>query len=127
MRPWPLPRLASPAEVRDVFFYEPIILGDKDSRDVQLTLHPVEDGGGWTFQVHSRPYGDRDAEWSLNADGTVVAGVDDEPAPDPADSIDAATERLTRTRPQQLFDTFADNGAGMGAHLVHFPENAVGR
>ena len=75
---------------------------------MQLTLHPLEDGGGWTFQVHSRPYGVRDAEWSLNADGTVVTGVEDEPVPDPADSIDAAIERLNRTRPQQLFETFAD-------------------
>ena len=98
----------APAQVRDVFFYEPIILPDKASREVQLTLHPLEDGGGWTFQVHSRPYGERDAEWSLNADGRIVTGVDDEPAPESAESIDAACERLSRTRPQQLFDTFAD-------------------
>ena len=78
-----------PAQVQEVFFYEPIILGDKDSREVQLTLHPADDGQGWTFQVHSRPYGDREADWSLNAGGTVVAGVEDEPAAEPADSIDA--------------------------------------
>ena len=76
-----LAAVSAPAQVRDVFFYEPIILPEKDSREVQLTLHPLEDGSGWTFQVHSRPYGERDAEWSLNADGTVVTGVDDEPAP----------------------------------------------
>ncbi|OBI81017.1 type I polyketide synthase [Mycobacterium sp. 1245805.9] len=103
--------IGAPAQVRDVFFYEPIILPDKNSREVQLTVHPLEDGGGWTFQVHSRPYGDRDAEWSLNADGRIV-GADsdaaDEPASEPAESIDAACERLGRTRPQQLFDTFAD-------------------
>jgi acyl transferase domain-containing protein/D-arabinose 1-dehydrogenase-like Zn-dependent alcohol dehydrogenase/acyl carrier protein len=103
-----LAAVGTPAQVRDVFFYEPIILGDKTSREVQLTLHPVEDGGGWTFQVHSRPYGDRGAEWSLNADGRIVTGADDEPALEPAESIDAACERLARTRPQQLFDTFAD-------------------
>ena len=97
----------APARVQEVFFYEPIILSDKSSREVQLTLHPLEDGGGWTFQVHSRPYGVREAEWSLNADGTVVTGVDDEPAPS-AESVDVAIERLSRTRPQQLFDTFAD-------------------
>ncbi|OBA76806.1 polyketide synthase [Mycobacterium sp. 1554424.7] len=99
--------VGAPAQVRDVFFYEPIILPDKNSREVQLTVHPV-DGGGWTFQVHSRPYGDRDAEWSLNADGRIVSGDDDEPALEPTESIDAACERLGRTRPQQLFDTFAD-------------------
>ncbi len=97
-----------PAQARDVFFYEPIILPEKASREVQLTLHPLEDGGGWTFQVHSRPYGDRDAEWSLNADGRIVTALDDEPALEPAESIDAACERLGRMRPQQLFDTFAD-------------------
>ncbi len=32
----------------------------------------------------------------------------DESAPEPAESIDAVCERLGRTRPQQLFDTFAD-------------------
>ncbi|MCV7103870.1 SDR family NAD(P)-dependent oxidoreductase [Mycobacterium palustre] len=102
-----LAAVGTPAQVRDVFFYEPIILGEKTSREVQLTVHPVEDGG-WTFQVHSRPYGDRDAEWSLNADGRMVSHVDDESALEPADPIDAATERLSRMRPQQLFDTFAD-------------------
>ncbi|OBJ89050.1 polyketide synthase [Mycobacterium gordonae] len=106
-----LAAVGAPAHVRDVFFYEPIILPDKSSREVQLTLHPLEDGGGWTFRVHSRPYGVRDAEWSLNADGTVVSGVLDEPAEPAAeapDSIEAATERLGRTQTQQLFDTFSD-------------------
>ena len=102
-----LAAVGAPAQVREVFFYEPIILPNKSSREVQLTVHPVEDGG-WTFQVHSRPYGEREAEWSLNADGRIASGVDDEPAPAPTDSIDAACERLGRTRPQQLFDTFAD-------------------
>ncbi|OBI22961.1 polyketide synthase [Mycobacterium sp. E2327] len=103
--------VGAPAQVRDVFFYEPIILPDKNSREVQLTVHPLEDGSGWTFQVHSRPYGDRDAEWALNADGRIVGGdgdAADEPALEPTESIDAACERLGRTRPQQLFDTFAD-------------------
>ena len=103
-----LAAVGTPAQVRNVFFYEPIILGDKHSREVQLTLHPVVGEGGWTFQVHSRPYGERDAEWSLNADGRIVSGVDDQPAPEPSEPIDAACERLGRTRPQQLFDTFAD-------------------
>ncbi len=102
-----LATVGAPAQVREVFFYEPIILGDKTSREVQLTVHPVDDGG-WTFQVHSRPFGDRDADWSLNADGRIVSGVDDEAASEPTESIDAACERLGRTRPQQLFDTFAD-------------------
>ncbi|HKH50580.1 MAG TPA: acyltransferase domain-containing protein, partial [Mycobacterium sp.] len=110
-----LAAMPTPAEVRDVFFYEPIILGDKDSRDVQLSLHQSDDGEGWTFQVHSRPYGDREAGWSLNASGTVVTGIADDVASDPADSVDAALERLTRTRPQQLFDTFADNELAWGA------------
>jgi NADPH:quinone reductase-like Zn-dependent oxidoreductase/acyl carrier protein len=105
----------TPARVQDVFFYEPIILTEKASREVQLTLHPLEDGSqdgtGWGFRVHSRPYGVSDAEWSLNADGTVVngaAGVDEEPASDAAEPIDAAIERMERMRPQQLFETFAD-------------------
>jgi acyl transferase domain-containing protein/short-subunit dehydrogenase/acyl carrier protein len=103
-----LAAVGPPARVKDVFFYEPIILPEKSSREVQLTLHPLEDGGGWTFRVHSRPYGVRDVEWSLNADGTVVSGIDDEPTPEQADPIDAAIERMNRMRPQELFETFAD-------------------
>ncbi len=98
-----------PARVKDVFFYEPIILPEKTSREVQLTLHPLADGSGSTFQVHSRPYGDHDADWSLNAEGTLEPGaVADEPAAEPAEPVDAAVERLERMRPQELFETFAD-------------------
>ncbi|KUH82265.1 MULTISPECIES: type I polyketide synthase [unclassified Mycobacterium] len=106
-----LAAVGSPARVTDVFFYEPIILPEKSSREVQLTLHPGSDGSERRFQVHSRPYGDRDADWSLNADGTVLAGVPDvadEPEPEHADPVDAAIERMERMRPQDLFDTFAD-------------------
>lgn len=102
-----LAAVGPPARVKDVFFYEPIILPEKDSREVQLTLHPLGDGG-WKFQVHSRPYGVRDAEWSLNADGTVTTGVDDEATSEQADPIDAVIERSNRMRPQELFETFAD-------------------
>ncbi len=103
-----LAAVGAPARVKDVFFYEPIILPEKSSREVQLTLHPLEDGTGSTFKVHSRLYGIRDAEWSLNADGTVVTGVDDEPVSENADPVDTAIERLNRMRPQELFETFAD-------------------
>jgi acyl transferase domain-containing protein/NADPH:quinone reductase-like Zn-dependent oxidoreductase/acyl carrier protein len=103
-----LAAVGPPARVKDVFFYEPIILPEKASREVQLTLHPLENGGEWSYRVHSRPYGVRDAEWSLNADGTVVTGVDDEPVSEQADPVDEAIERLNRMRPQELFETFAD-------------------
>src|SRR5574337_518923 len=104
-----LAAVGAPARVQDVFFYEPIILPEKSSREVQLTLHPLEDEGVWSFRVHSRPYGVHDAEWALNADGTVAAGADDEAAAsDSADPVDAAIERMQRLRPQELFETFAD-------------------
>ena len=98
----------APAHVKDVYFYEPIILPDKVSREVQLTLHPQDDG--WKFQVHSRPYGVREAEWSLNADGTLGSGADtDAPAEDaPTLSPDEAVEHMNRTRPQELFEIFND-------------------
>ncbi|MEO3758976.1 type I polyketide synthase [Mycobacterium sp. B14F4] len=107
-----LAAVGPPARVKDVFFYEPIILPEKSSREVQLTLHPRESEGEWGFQVHSRPYGERGADWSLNADGTVVSGVSsgtdpDEPAPQ-EDPVDEAIERCNRMRPQELFETFAD-------------------
>ncbi|HUB57786.1 MAG TPA: SDR family NAD(P)-dependent oxidoreductase, partial [Mycobacterium sp.] len=104
-----LAAVGTPARVKEVFFYEPIILPEKASREVQLALHPLDQGDGWKFQVHSRPYGVRDAEWSLNADGTAVSGVqEDEPAAEPADPVDAAIERMERMRPQELFETFDD-------------------
>ncbi len=100
---------AAPARVKDVFFYEPIILPEKASREVQLTMHPLESEGGWKFQVHSRPYGVRDAEWSLNADGTVIAGADPQTStPDTVNPVDEELERMTRTNPQQLFEIFND-------------------
>ncbi|MDH6195952.1 acyl transferase domain-containing protein/acyl carrier protein [Mycobacterium frederiksbergense] len=105
-----LAAVGTPARAKDVFFYEPIILPEKSSREVQLTLHPLEDGSVSKFQVHSRPYGERDAEWALNAEGTAVTGVGDDTddsaeAPDP---VDEAIERMERMRPQELFETFAD-------------------
>jgi acyl transferase domain-containing protein len=103
-----LAAVGTPAHIKEVFFYEPIILPEKASREVQLMLHPLDGGEGWKFQVHSRPYGVRDAEWSLNADGTAVSGVEVEPVVDPADPVDAAIERMERMRPQELFETFAD-------------------
>ena len=103
-----LAAVGPPARAKDVFFYEPIILPEKSSREVQLTLHPLEGGGESSFRVHSRLYGVRDAEWSLNAEGTVVTGIDDEPVSDNADPVDAAIERMNRMRPQELFETFAD-------------------
>ncbi|KUI35886.1 polyketide synthase [Mycobacterium sp. IS-1590] len=101
-----LAAVGAPAQVRDVIFYEPIILPEKASREVQLTLRPEGDGDEWRFQVHSRPFGERGGEWSLNADGTVVSGVGDHPASE--DPIDEAIERCNRMRPQDLFETFAD-------------------
>ncbi len=104
-----LAAVGTPAHVKEVFFYEPIILPEKASREVQLTLHPLDEGNGWKFQVHSRPFGVKDSDWSLNADGTAVPGVEeDEPAADPVEPIDTAIERMERMRPQELFETFDD-------------------
>ena len=97
----------APARVKEVFFYEPIILPEKASREVQLSMRPLEAGNGWKFQVHSRPYGEREAEWSLNADGTLASGIDTD-AIEPDEAVDEVIERLSRTSPQQLFETFND-------------------
>ncbi|MGV0643805.1 SDR family NAD(P)-dependent oxidoreductase [Mycolicibacterium sp. XJ2546] len=103
-----------PARVQNIFFYEPIILPEKSSREVQLTLHPLdnagENGAEWKFQIHSRPYGERGGDWSLNADGTVTsddAGIADDPA-SYEESIEDIIERCTRSRPQELFELVAD-------------------
>ncbi|MCH9731294.1 MAG: SDR family NAD(P)-dependent oxidoreductase, partial [Actinomycetia bacterium] len=121
-----LAAIGAPARVKNVFFYEPIVLPEKSSREVQLSLHPLdgsaEDEGGWSFKVHSRPFGVRDAEWSLNADGTVESGFTDsseltestestdQPESDKTEPLplDEAIERFERMRPQELFEFFAD-------------------
>ncbi|OHU31154.1 polyketide synthase [Mycobacteroides franklinii] len=108
-----LAAVGTPARAKDVFFYEPIILPEKSSREVQLTLHPLEDGSGSKFQVHSRPYGERDVDWSLNAEGTVVTGIGEDAEPtsetaEPVEPVDAAIERMERMRPMELFEIFAD-------------------
>ncbi|OBF29198.1 type I polyketide synthase [Mycobacterium sp. ACS4331] len=103
-----LAAVGTPARVKDVFFYEPIILPEKASREVQLTLQPQQTDGELKFQVHSRPFGEQGADWSLNAEGTVLTGADDGPASDQDDPVDEAIERLERMRPQDLFETFAD-------------------
>lgn len=102
-----LAAVGTPAHAKDVFFYEPIILPEKASREVQLTLQAPADGGQ-KFQVHSRPYGARDAEWSLNAEGTVVSGPGDRAPDEETEPVDEAVERLNRMRPADLFETFAD-------------------
>ncbi|KUI22420.1 polyketide synthase [Mycobacterium sp. GA-1285] len=106
-----LAAVGAPNRAKDIFFYEPIILPDKSSREVQLTLHPLDNDGELSFTLHSRPFGVRDAEWSLNADGTVV-GTDptatDEPVSQSEEPISEAVERLGRMRTQDLFETFAD-------------------
>ncbi len=103
-----LAAVGTPAHAKDVFFYEPIILPEKASREVQLTLHPLENSES-KWQVHSRSYGESGAEWSLNAEGTVASGVADDAAePQDTEPVDEVLERLNRMRPQELFETFAD-------------------
>lgn len=104
-----LAAVGTPARAKEVFFYEPIILPEKASREVQLTLQPLSQDGESKFQVHSRAYGEKGAEWSLNAEGVVATGADDADAPaEPQEPVDQAVERLERMRPQDLFETFAD-------------------
>ncbi len=125
-----LAAVGPPARVKDVFFYEPIILPEKSSREVQLTLHPLEGDGEWSFRVHSRPYGVRDAEWSLNADGTVMtrrlrhhrrAGTRD------CGSRRRGNRAAEPHAPAGVVRDLRRHGAGMGADLVRFPEVAVAR
>ncbi|MEO7275553.1 MAG: type I polyketide synthase, partial [Vicinamibacterales bacterium] len=105
-----------PAELQEVFFYEPMIFSDRESRDVQLTLRTAEDGapGTRTFEVHSRPCDDRDAAWSLNASGTLLTEQSDVECPEAAEALEAILERLSPVRPQQLFDAFAENDLKWG-------------
>ena len=106
-----LAAVGPPARVKDVFFYEPIILPEKSSREVQLTLHPLEDGGDVELQGAQPPI--RCSRCRMVAERRRHRRHrrlrrHDEPAPEQSDPIDAAIERLNRMRPQELFETFAD-------------------
>ena len=103
-----LAAVGTPARVKDVFFYEPIILPEKSFSRGAADAASARRRQRSTFQVHSRPYGVRDAEWSLNAEGTVVTRCRRRAGPEQPDPVDAAIERLNRMRPQELFETFAD-------------------
>ena len=100
---WRWLRVGSPAPGK-VFFYEPIILPEKELSRTQPTVIR------WTGMVSpgaQPPYGERGVEWSLNADGTAVSGVDIEPVSDKTDpDIEKTIGRLDRMRPQDLFETF---------------------
>ncbi|HKP40452.1 SDR family NAD(P)-dependent oxidoreductase [Mycobacterium sp.] len=109
-----LAAVGAPVTVTDVYFFEPILLADKDSREVQLAMRQRDDGLGWTFQVHSRPWGDREAEWALNAEGAAASGVGASDAPAPQEPVEEMLEGLVRLRPQQLFEVFADNELALG-------------
>ena len=99
-----------PAELRDVFFYEPIIFTEKEAREVQFTLRAAEDAAPTlrAFQVHSRPWEDRESQWSLNASGTLVV-EQQESLPEPEETLETIRERLSPMRPQQLFESFTQN------------------
>src|SRR5262249_25336153 len=86
-----------------------MIFSDTESREVQLTLHAVEDAkpGMKKFDVHSRPYEDREAPWSLNASGTLITEPSGAPVTENRDSLETVLERMTPKRPQLLFDGFA--------------------
>src|ERR1700744_680802 len=104
-----LAAVGTPAHVKEVFFYEPIIRPEKASREVHRPVHPLDEGNGWKFQVHSRAYGVKDADWSLSAGapGAPVAEKD-EPVAEPVEPVDTAIERMERMNPQELFETFDD-------------------
>ncbi|MGE0059761.1 MAG: SDR family NAD(P)-dependent oxidoreductase, partial [Dehalococcoidia bacterium] len=105
-----------PVEAQEVYIYEPIIIGDRESREVQLTLHPSEDGapGTKTFQIHSRPSDDKEAQWSLNAGGTLVPAAKEALGADAGETIDTIVQRMTPKLTQELFDGFEENDLKWG-------------
>ena len=104
-----LAAVGTPARVKDVFFYEPIILPEKSSREVQLTSASAR--GRQRFELPRCT-----AARTVSRCRMVVERRRhrrhrrpiDEPAPEQTDPVDAAIERLNRMRPQELFETFAD-------------------
>jgi len=104
-----------PAQLREVFFYEPIVFTGDEVRDVQLCLHAPDGAspGTKTFEVHSRPRLDRDAPWTLNASGSLVIEPAEAEA-SRAEAIDAIIGRLSSQLPQRLFEGFADNELNWG-------------
>ena len=110
-----LAALGAPARLREVFFYEPIILRDKNLANLQLTLRSAAEGDGQTFEVHSRPYGDRESLWSLNAGGAVGipwSGCRGRRTGRPMDSV---LEKLKRIQTAAAVRRVRRQRAGLGA------------
>ncbi|MFF5900959.1 type I polyketide synthase, partial [Streptomyces argenteolus] len=80
----------------------PLILPETEALQVQVVVGSPSDDGARAVSVHSRPLGDRDAPWTLHAEGALLPQA---PAPDfdlvawpPADAVSVpvagAYERL---------------------------------
>ncbi len=108
-----LAAVGAPARAENVFFYEPIILPEKASREVQLTLHPVAGRGCARASVDVRGAQPalrraRRRVVAVTPTGPSWPAPSSRPPPSRAAPIDEVIERLDRMRPQELFDTFAD-------------------
>jgi acyl transferase domain-containing protein/acyl carrier protein len=57
-------------EIRDVYFLNPLMVGDDEEREVLLSL--VKNGGGGDFLIKSRP-GSGKGEWQNHAAGKIAA------------------------------------------------------
>ncbi len=80
--------------------------------------------------MHSRPYGDRIADWSLNAEGTVVSGLEDASrgaGVEEDDPVDEAIERMEPDAPAGTVRDLRRPGTVMGPELVRFAQVAVAR
>ena len=64
--------LADCPVIEELVLHTPLVLFDHPPTDVQITVHPVEDGGRRPFTVHARTGGEHPATaWSLHATGVL--------------------------------------------------------
>jgi acyl transferase domain-containing protein/threonine dehydrogenase-like Zn-dependent dehydrogenase/short-subunit dehydrogenase/acyl carrier protein len=84
--------LGRPASIADGWLRAPLSLDDRAGREATIVLSSAEDGS--TFEVFSRPIGDRDAEWTRHAGGRLVRPADVGAGP----GADAAAARAACTQ-----------------------------
>jgi acyl transferase domain-containing protein/acyl carrier protein len=76
-------REAGAGGVEELILEAPLVLPDQGSVVLQATVSPGDDVEGSAIQIHSRPQGEEDAEWSRHAIGMLAGEAPEPPAAPP--------------------------------------------
>ncbi|MFF0849229.1 SDR family NAD(P)-dependent oxidoreductase [Streptomyces olivaceus] len=96
--------------VEELTLLAPLVLPESGGVQVQVVVAAPEATGARPVTVHSRPDSDDDAEWTLNATGTLVAG----PVPALADLTEWPPAGAEPADVDLVYDRFTANGQVYG-------------